>query len=269
MPLELIVIDQSDSSESRELVEPLFDNSEVKLIYSLDSSVSGLVNAKNVGRKLASGEVICFLEDDIVLHNDYFYEIIAGFDTDSSMVGCSGIITNQPLQHPSYVFMHKLFFRGIFNDPRIEIFSSKGHVSNMVRCDMISGGLSAWRSYVFENIKFDASNDFFMFEDIEFSTRVARVYKDSLYVNLNAKLEHKWSPVNRDLHGVRQKRKLSEAIIFYKKRKNWDGAKKGILLASIWWFSEALFQSVRVLSYLPLKGFFSGVIIGVNKRLNN
>ena len=106
-----------------------------------------------------------------------------------------------------------------------------------------------------------------MLEDIEFSTRVSRYYSDRLFINKQAKLTHKWSPINRDAHGFRQKTKLKESIVFYKKRKTWKGAISGQLLAMCWWFMESMFQSIRLGSLKPLFGFFSGVREGLKQKI--
>ena len=80
----------------------------------------------------------------------------------------------------------------------------------MIRCDVLSGGLSCWRRRLFEVVEFDTTNGFFMLEDIEFSTRVVRAMGHHLYINPQARLEHHCSPVNRDRHGTRQRRKMIE-----------------------------------------------------------
>ena len=65
VPDELIVIDQSDISSCEKLITnkwSAMENSKLKYIH--DTSIKGLVEAKWVGSKLASSEIICFLDDD-------------------------------------------------------------------------------------------------------------------------------------------------------------------------------------------------------------
>jgi hypothetical protein len=88
-----------------------------------------------------------------------------------------------------------------------------------------------------------------------------------LFINKRAKLEHKWSPVNRDRHGARQRRKLKESVIFYKKRRSWRGALMGQLLVMIWWFVEAIKQSLGAHSLAPVRGYFLGVIDGIQQEV--
>lgn len=266
---ELVVIDQSPGPESSALVHAMVPPGHAtRLVYIHDPSISGLVDAKRVATTRAAGDVICFLEDDIVLESDYLQQIEAGFLAQPDMRGCSGAISNQPRSSPVFVAIHSLFFRGIFHDPRIRIFSRTSEDSSaLVQCDVLSGGLSAWRREVFERVAFDTRNGFFMSEDIEFSTRVVRTYGHCLYVNPRARLLHAWSPVNRDVQNARQRRKLAEAVTYYKTRRGWPGARTGISMAMVWYLAEALFQAARFRSPGPMTGYFRGVLDGIRRPL--
>ena len=181
------------------------------------------------------------------------------------MVGCSGICKNQPHSSWLYKFLHSLFFRGILYDPRIKIFDNAA--TGLIPCNMLSGGLSSWRACVFRKVKFDVNNGFFMLEDVEFSTRVGRVFEHGMFINKAAKALHEASSLNRLNQGARQKQKMKEAILFYKKRKNWDGALTGLQLALFWWFAEAIFRSIQTCSFSPLLGSLSGVSLGLRTKL--
>lgn len=269
LPDEVVIVDQSVGDESSTLVNTLFARDDrIRLVYIHDPQVAGLVDAKRVGAARATGDIVCFLEDDVVLEPDYLLHIERGFHECPEMVGCSGVITNLPRSSAVYRVCHSMCFRGILHDPRVGIFSnSVGDERGLIRCDVLSGGLSAWRRHVFEDVEFDIANGFFMLEDIEFSTRVVRRYGHRLYVNSKARLIHRWSPVNRDAHGLRQRRKLTEAVVYFKKRQKWPGALRGLVLAMAWWMGEALIQSVRTLSIGPIRGYCQGVVDGARKKL--
>jgi len=266
---ELMIIDQSPGTESFDLVQAMVPAGHAtRLAYIHDPSITGLVDAKRVATTRAAGDIICFLEDDIVLEPDYLRQIEQGFLAQPEMRGCSGAITNQPRSSPLFVWIHGIFFRGILHDPRIKIFSQTAKDSSaLVQCDVLSGGLSAWRREVFERVAFDTRNGFFMSEDIEFSTRVVRAYGHCLYVNPRARLLHAWSPVNRDVQNARQRRKLTEAVTYYKTRRGWPGARSGISMAMVWYLAEALFQAARFRSPGPITGYFRGVLDGIRRPL--
>lgn len=268
-PDELIVIDQSPGSESEMLVRSMCSGTDrTRLIYVHDTGITGLVEAKRAATAVAAGDIVSFLEDDVILQADFMQEIEGGFLATPDMCGCSGVITNWPRSTGWYLAAHRVFFRGIFHDPRVGIFErALGGAEQLIPCDMLSGGLSAWRRHVFERVAFDTRNDLFMFEDIDFSTRVVRALGHCLYVNPKARLEHRWSEVNRDVHGTRQRRKLVEALTFYKKRRDWPGARRGLMMAMVWWLGDAILQAIRIRSSGPVRGYFRGVIDGMQKPL--
>jgi GT2 family glycosyltransferase len=268
-PDELLVVDQSPGDESARLVQAMFPpGSPTRLVYIHDTGITGLVDAKRVAAARAGGDIICFFEDDVILEPDYMAELERGFDSKPDMCGCSGVITNPPKSSALYIAAQRFFFRGIFRDPRLPIFDrALRGADELMPCDVLSGGLSAWRRDVFNHVAFDSKNGFFMFEDMEFSTRIVKALGHHLYVNPRARLEHHFSAVNRDVHGVRQRRKLAEALIFFKKRRDWPGARGGLLMVALWWLGEAFVQTVRLRSAGPVLGYFRGVFDGFRKPL--
>lgn len=271
-PDEIIVVDQSPGDEAFRQVKALLTDGQHKgLVYIHDPDITGLVHAKQVAASRARGDLVCFLEDDVVLERDYLAEIESGFLRQPEMLGCCGVVTNPPRQPRGYAFLFHLFHRGIFRDPRVGLYGSferdSGHA--LVQSDAISGGLSAWRREVFRQVPFDVANGFFMLEDIEFSTRVVAHYGSRLFINPNARLAHNTSPLNRERLGPRQHRKLTEYLIFYKKRRSRPGARIALLWLLLGLFIEAGVQSVSARTFGPLRGYFSGLAAGMAWRLRS
>lgn len=268
-PDEFIIVDQSKNNDSRDLVRIILAQyPNIKLLYIHDPFIDGLVKAKAVAKNLANGNIVCFLEDDVVLEPDFIEQIELGFINNSDMVGCCGIVTNPPRKNFAYNYLFKMFHRGIFFDRRTDIYGfSSGKNNQLVASDMISGGLSAWRKHIFQNINFDENNGFHMFEDIDFSTRVAQHYPGCLFINPNARLAHYFSPLNRDVLGVRQRRKVTECFIYYKKRKKWPNATLSFTWLLIGMFLAALFESASARSFELIKGYFLGLRDGLVKKV--
>jgi glycosyltransferase involved in cell wall biosynthesis len=269
-PDEIILVDQSeqrlDDITINYYSELLGENEKIKYLY--DPSIKGLVHAKSVGVGIATGDLICFLEDDIVLEGEYFKELIDGFKECKKIVGCCGVVTNPPFTNLYYLFFHNLFHRGIFKDKRPSIFANyaKSHLS-LIPSNTISGGLSAWKSEVFEKIKFDVLNGFHMVEDIEFSTRVADSYPNQLYINSKVRLAHNFSPSGRDAEQQKQRRKAIEYIMFYKKHSN-----KNFAIFNLCWLFFGLLISSIVISlkyrnFDAIQGLSGGIIVGISKKL--
>lgn len=268
-PDELIIIDQSPGDESCDKVGALvLERGFNALRYIHDTAITGLVDAKRVAVKHARGQIVCFLEDDVTLDPQYFEKILAGFAMQSDMVGCCGVVTNMPKQHRSYEILFHLFHRGIFKDIRVGI----DRLINIGQCELIpsdklSGGLSAWRNEVFAAVKFDVANGFHMLEDIDFSTRVQKHYGQRLYINPCARLEHHVSPLNRAVLGAKQRRKVCEFILYYKKRCTCPGAVFDLAWLLCGLLLESIFQCYSNRSFSPLQGYVAGLRDGFKRKI--
>ena len=260
-PDELIIVDQSAGDESLLMVESLWPENRIKLVYIHDPSISGLVEAKRVAASRASGDIVCFLEDD-------FEQVKLGFEKIPEMLGCCGIVTNPPKLPPGYKLFFHTFHLGMFKDPRVGLyghFTGKGHP--LILSDFISGGLSAWKRKVFTAVPFDVENGFFMLEDIEFSTRVVQRFGHHLYINPNVRLAHRLSLVNREVWRPKLRRRITEYILFYKKRRQWAGARPALAWLLSGLFVETCLISISVRSFGPLYGYFQGLGDGAVRKI--
>lgn len=269
LPDELLIVDQSPDEASRTAVQAALDGSALRarLSYVLDSSISGLVPAKAEAVRRARGDVVCFLEDDTVLEPDYLLQMERGFLDVPAMLGCCGVVTNLPPLPPFYVRLFHFFHRGIFHDARVGVHGfARGSNLPLISSNYLSGGLSAYRREVFDAVSFDLENDFFMLEDVDFSTRAAQRFGQRFFINPNARLEHRMSPVNRAVLGSRQRRKLREFLVFYKKRRD-AGNSPATLLLLTGLLLEAGYQAVLERTPAPVAGYFLGLWDGVRWKL--
>jgi len=265
LPDELLIVDQSPDDASRSAIEADLGDSPLRarLSYVHDSGIRGLVPAKAEAVRRARGDLVCFLEDDVVLESDYLLQIERGFMDWPEMLGCCGLVTNLPPLPRGYVRMFHFFHRGIFRDPRVGVHGTSGGADRpLIRSNCLSGGLSAYRREVFDAVAFDLENDFFMLEDIDFSTRAALRFGDRFFINPNARLEHRMSPMNRAVLGMRQRRKLREYLVFYKKRRGASNPFTALLLLA-GLLLEAGYQSVLARTPLPVGGYFLGLWDGL------
>jgi GT2 family glycosyltransferase len=116
-------------------------------------------------------------------------------------------------------------------------------------------------------VPFDIDNGFHMLEDIDYSTRAAREFGPRFGINPNARLAHRMSPVNREVLGPRERRKLREYILFYKKRSTQPGAGPQLAWLLLGLFLESLAQCLRARNASPLFGYFSGIGDGMRWKL--
>lgn len=271
VPNELIIIDQSETDVSRNLIKALLSgNAGIELRYVYDTNISGLVDAKRVAVNESGGDIICFLEDDVVLESSYIYETELLFLNSPKMMGCCGVTTNLPPLNKNYVFLFHLFHKGIFHDQRVGVhgFSAKTP-AELIQSRYLSGGISSYRKEVFDRVFYDLKNDFFMLEDIDFSSRAADCFGASHFcINPNAKLAHYMSPINRAVFEKKYTRKLREFIVFYKKNKYKPRAEFDLLLLLVGLLLEAFFMAFKQRKVAPIVGYFKGLLIGFKWNIN-
>ena len=263
-PNELVIIDQSDDDRGRDAVQRLCAarGGGTVLRYLLDPSIGGLVHAKQVASGLADGDIVCFFEDDEVLEPDYLDEIVKGFEDRPDMLGCCGVVTNLPALPRGYATLFHVFHRGMFRDPRVGVhgrFERGRGPHALIPSPCLSGGLSCWRREVLESVPFDVANRLHMLEDIDYSTRAADRFGAKFFINPNARLEHRMSPVNREVLAPRQRRKLREYLIYYRKRADRPGASAHLAWLLVGLFLETIWQAARARDLAIMGAYFHGV----------
>jgi len=265
-PDQLIIVDQSADTPGRERVSDETREVGITLSYLHDPAIGGLVAAKAASLDHATGDLICFLEDDVVLDHGYFQEMERGFVDHPEALGCSGVITNPTGIGVVYRLVYDLFHRGVFADPRPRVYArvARGH-EVFEASNIINGGLSAWRREVFQEVGFDVHNQFHMMEDAEFSTRVSRHFGRRLFINSRARLLHHPSPANRDGLLLRQERKVTEYILFYKKNRSAPYSHLHFSWLLLGLLMESVTQSARLRTLIPVRGFVRGVSIGARR----
>ncbi|WP_416678662.1 glycosyltransferase family 2 protein [Candidatus Pseudothioglobus sp. Uisw_016] len=271
LPYELIIVDQSVDSKSHNNIKDLFSKLKpnTKLVYIHDSSIKGLVSAKNHGVKKSNGEIISFLEDDEFLDKNYLKNTINLFDKNEHILGCCGIVSNIRRSF-FYEIMFKLFHQGLFFDKRVDAVKYKDSDGKgiLISSTHLSGGISSYRREVFESIEYDLRTNFFYCEDIDFSIRASDFFgRNRFVIATNIFLAHYMSNINRDVLQPRWMRKTNEFILLYKKNKH----KKYSYLSVIWLmvglFFEAIYSSIITFSIGPVVGFFIGLYSGINYKI--
>ena len=260
IPEQLIIVDQSVESCERALQERLNFPEDMTITYVYDTSISGLVEAKAKSLDYVTGDLVCFFEDDIILEPDYLEQIEMVFVNHPKAIGCSGIITNATSSGLLYRWFYRITHIGIFRDPRPDIYARLAKESNtIIASNVINGGLSAWRKSVFDTVKFDLINRFHMMEDFEFSTRVSAQFPDSLFITSSARLEHHYSPLNREGQIKSVERKVREYLLFYKKNRSLRGSRIALSILMAGLFLDATVKSMVQLKIAYLNYFFRGI----------
>lgn len=81
-PKEVIVVDSSNTKSLGRIGKKLFSKSRIKFIYI--NRKASMTEARNIGIKQSNAgknDVILFIDDDIILNNDYIDNLTKGFGT--------------------------------------------------------------------------------------------------------------------------------------------------------------------------------------------
>jgi len=99
---ELLVVDNNSSDGTKQVVDSFVRRSGLKARYVLEPA-AGLSHARNRGVVETEGEVISFLDDDVVVAPDWLMEILKAFEQyDAMCVGGRVLLQTAPQPMPSW-----------------------------------------------------------------------------------------------------------------------------------------------------------------------
>lgn len=216
-PSEILIIDGSRDDETKGILENnKFENLRY---YKVDNQDRGLTKQRNYGVNLVSqdSEVVCFLDDDIILEPDYFENLIKTYVSKPEALAVGGYITNEvswskstyktksantfcfdgwERSEPSRFKLREKF--GLLPDappgylPTFAHGRSIGFLppsGKIYKVELIMGGVSSYKKEVFDKLSFSTYFEGYgLYEDADFSLRVAKL--GQLYINTNARLSH-------------------------------------------------------------------------------
>tara|TARA_R110002072_G_scaffold29572_2_gene93323 strand:+ start:555 stop:1520 length:966 start_codon:yes stop_codon:yes gene_type:complete len=233
-PNEILIIDGSIIDETKILLE---NNKFYNLKYvKVEPDERGLTKQRNLGVSLVSepSEVVCFLDDDIILTPDYFENLIGTYEKHPDALAVGGYITNEvewkkatksnnpskfyfdewERSEPSRFKLRRKFglqpdappgFLPTFAHGRsIGFLPPSGKIYSV---EQIMGGVSSYKKAIFDTLSFSANFEGYgLYEDADFSLRIAKLGK--LYVNTNARLSH-----HHDASGRPNKFKYGKMVV--------------------------------------------------------
>lgn len=215
-PDEILVIDSSTNADTETVLrENTYNNLKY---FKVDHDQRGLTKQRNFGVKLVSekSEIVCFLDDDIILEPQYFENLIKTYSEKPDALAVGGYITNEikwehsnqtnnfskfyydgwMREEPSRFKIRRLF--GLLPDANPGFMSTFSHGRSIsfippsgktYQVEQLMGGVSSYKKEVFKNMKFSAYFEGYgLYEDADFSLRLAK--KGKLYINTEAQLAH-------------------------------------------------------------------------------
>jgi GT2 family glycosyltransferase len=83
---EVVLVDDASTDNTREFIEGLNTNYDLKYIYLEKGEFPCLARTKNIGWQNASADIIAFLDSDMIVNAHYLKETLQCFDMDENIV---------------------------------------------------------------------------------------------------------------------------------------------------------------------------------------
>lgn len=198
MPRVVRIVDSSDGRETEGVVAS-HATAALAAVLVYQRAEPGLTRQRNAGVDASGGEIIHFIDDDVVLEPEYIAAILAIFATDRSgdVLGVGGLVTN--VHHDRPPWSKRLF--GLYGDNPGQVLTSGRNVLPVdLRADQevewLSGCSMSYRRRVFDRQRFDEGlPGYGLGEDVDLSYRVSR--SGRLVLTTSARLVHLQSGTNR------------------------------------------------------------------------
>jgi glycosyltransferase involved in cell wall biosynthesis len=251
---EILVIDQSKTDDTKNLVKSL-KNKKIKYLFSKTPSIT---IARNLGVKNASksSKIICFLDDDVSIFDNYFPEILRVFNEHPEALAAAAKDPTAWIGKPSKFMnlIRKIFFLGYYEHNMARIVSAYGNtypinLQKTIAAEWIPGVNMIYKKSVFSEQKFDENLlGYAVSEDTGFSYSLHKKHPNTIFITPYAKLIHRVSQVAREPTARLAYINQVDHFYFNFKCLNRNLAQKLVFIWSLFGISL-----LRILSLLTLK----------------
>jgi glucosyl-dolichyl phosphate glucuronosyltransferase len=201
-PNEIVVVDDSISNETSVVVQKLaeaFRGAGINLLHLPAGPIRrGLPGARNAGVRASSGDIVVFLDDDVLPHAQYLNIVGRAFNDQPNIVGAQGFVLPEP-RGILREALSRMFFLYHFEEGRCSVMPSISttyakNAHGMIPCEWLSGSNQAFRRTVFQTLTFDENlKKYADGEDLDFSYRVFKQHPNGLVLISDATIVHKTS----------------------------------------------------------------------------
>lgn len=209
LPREVIIVDDTPDDSIETVVrqnEGAFSARKIRLYYIRNPRERGIVTARNVGAERAVGDVVLFMDDDVVLDKEYLHEVSKVYETHPWAKGVQGSPLGSLFQagNPGLLnaFKRAFFLTSISRDRCAMLRSFKStfpaSVSELSECDWLSGCNQSFRRSVLKEFHRDEKlRRYSAGEDADLSFRVHKAFPNALYITPTARFVHNFSQTAR------------------------------------------------------------------------
>lgn len=265
---ELIIVDGSDNDSTERYIRSLIEsNPELNCIY-INQKGAGTARARNIGARSTSGNIIVFIDDDVILDENYMREIASVFEDDAlGEIGGVGGKAREKRERERRMFdaLYSIFGLIFLRDSRKKgCVTVAGHPARFPDrssyVEWLDGKNMAYRKGLIGNFdeRLETLGPYAYYEDFDFSYSVNKKYK--LFLNTRAGLIHNASQIARvdpfkvssikiqNQYYLVKKHSFSKAAFFY--------SSLGLLIAQ----AVIFMISPHRKNYLEFAGLIDGLI---------
>lgn len=256
---EVLIVDNTPDDEIENLIDGRkneFEEKNVILEYIRNPRENSHTIAENIGIENATGDIILFLDSDVVLDEDYIKEILKIYEEKPDALGVQGFIQNQErekkfIDRLSGIY-NRLFYIQLDEKNKFRLLPSYGvswpsFVDKIINCEWLSGANNSYRRAILEEFRWDENLKKIGFCDEDLPYRIFKKYSGSLFMTPYAKLIHKGSPEGRN--PKRELIYMEEIYYLYLFYKNIEQTLKNKLVY-LW---SRLGRMIRKMIFLTLK----------------
>jgi len=203
-PLEIIIVDDKTPTDVIKVVceeyKAKCQRANINLIYIKNLRKRSLTVARNVGTEKARGDVILFLDSDMILYPDFIEKILDVFKQNAHAIGVQGWMVNR--RKAKFYYLVQTFYRISFlshhTKDSCRFFEYPNALTKVINCEWLCGGDMAFKRSIFNEFQFDENlTKYSYMEDDLFSHSIFQKYPKSLFITPHAKCIHTLSGEGR------------------------------------------------------------------------
>jgi glycosyltransferase involved in cell wall biosynthesis len=196
VPDQIIIVDQSSGDETRKVIDRVrleaasSSSSKPELVYLCEPNLPGAGAARNLAIERSLGDILIFLDDDVLLENNFVKEILATYQCQPEVGGVSGVITNYALPSLANRLLMRAFWIGPFHDERQAIYWNADRLRDAPPFPVrrFGGGLMSVRRSALGGERFDDRYKGVGGEDVDLTWRLSERWP--LVITPRARLFH-------------------------------------------------------------------------------
>ena len=206
-PMEVIIVDDTPVEAIRQLVEGYVVKARmegVDLMHIRNPKERSISIARNIGAKIAKGDIILFSDSDVILNPGYIKGLTKTYREHPEAVGVTGWIKNPTPTHVQntrdYFFESlKRFFCLFHNSSNsCSFFEYPIVLTRTISCQRMVGANMSFRRSLLNEFEFDENlKGYAYWEDALFSGSVNKKYPSKLLMTPNAICIHSFSQEGR------------------------------------------------------------------------